>query len=265
MNPLRILCIGDVVGPCAVTVLKKHLWKLRKDCSADAVITNGENAALGNGLDTASAKSLLFSGTDVITSGNHIWQKKEIREFLNNTKSVIRPANYPAVCPGTGYTYCNARGYRILVLNVLGTTFMDALESPFITVERILEREAGKFDFSVLDIHAEATSEKMAIGKYFDGKITIIFGTHTHVQTADARIFQKGTGYITDLGMTGPADGILGVKNECIIEKLTTKMPVRFELAEGNILLCGCLFSIDTDSGRIIQTEPIQKEYQMST
>ncbi|MCQ2431662.1 MAG: TIGR00282 family metallophosphoesterase [Clostridia bacterium] len=261
MSKLQILAVGDIVGPGAVSIIEKNLWQIRKEYRADAVIVNGENAAVGNGLDVASAKTILFSGADVITTGNHVWQKKEIKEYLDTEQKIIRPANYPPVCPGSGYTYCDVCGWRMLVINALGTIFLDALESPFAVIDRILKREEGRYDFAALDFHAEATSEKLAIANYFDGRIQIIFGTHTHVQTADAKIFPKGTGYITDLGMTGPENSILGVKSEMIIEKMTAKMPVRFEIADGPITLCGALFTYDTDKKAVISVTPIRKEF----
>ena len=253
--------MGDVVGPAAVDALSRRLWDLRKKYGADFVVTNGENAAVGNGLDTAGAKSLLFSGTDVITSGNHIWQKNELRGFLDESPQIVRPANYPASCPGAGYTIReDGAGYRYLVMNVQGNVFMEPLDDPFTAVERILEREAGRYDLSVLDIHAEATSEKYALARYFDGRVSIIFGTHTHVQTADAQVFPGGTGYITDLGMTGPDDSILGVRSDIIIEKFRTKLPVRFQFADGPITLHGALFTVDRDTGKCTGAEGVKEE-----
>lgn len=261
MNPIRILCIGDVVGQAAVAALEKHLWPIRNTLGADLVITNSENAAQGNGLDVQSAKRILFAGTDVITSGNHIWKKKEIGNYLNDTANVIRPANFPASCPGCGYTICEARGYRVLVMNVLGTMYMEALDSPFDAIDRILALKEGSYDISVLDIHAEATSEKAALAAYFDGRVSAIFGTHTHVQTADASVLPGGTGFITDVGMTGPVDSILGVKKEIVIEKFRKHMPVRFDIADNEIALCGCLFTYDTDTKRVTQATPVRYEF----
>lgn len=254
---LKILCIGDVVGKEAVAYLGTKLWQMRRVLGAHFCVVNGENAAPGNGIDVDSAEAILAAGADVITSGNHIWQKSGFRGYLDNSTRVLRPANYPAVCPGQGWTIVDCEGYRVLVINVMGTVFLDALASPFETIERILEREKGNFDFAILDIHAEATSEKIALGRYFDGRIGIIFGTHTHVQTADEQIFPAGSGYITDLGMTGPVDSILGVKVSCIVEKMTTKMPVRFEIAEGGIVSHGALFTYDTDLHRCIVAERV--------
>lgn len=262
MSHLRILTIGDVVGPAALDVITQQLFSLRTECAADLIIVNGENAAPGNGIDIPSAKALLSAGADVITTGNHVWQKHGIRDFLSVSDSLLRPANYPAACPGSGYTVVNVLGYRFLVINAQGTVFMDALDSPFDALDRILEREEGRYDFSVLDFHAEATSEKLAMGYYLDGRVNIVVGTHTHVPTADLRVLPGGTGYITDLGMTGPCDSVLGVRREIIIEKFRTRMPVRFEISDNPIMLSGALFTLDTESRRICETEQIFRQYR---
>lgn len=261
MSQIRILTIGDVVGPAALDKLSEVLFSLKNEYKADFVIVNGENASPGNGIDIPSAKTLLYSGTDVITTGNHVWQKKDLRDFLCDSEQIIRPANYPPTCPGSGYTIRDCLGWRVLVINVMGTVYMESLESPFAVVDRILERERGRYDLAVLDIHAEATSEKIALGHYFDGRINIIFGTHTHVPTADLRILPGGSGYITDLGMVGPRESVLGVKTEIIIEKMTTKMPVRFEIADGPLLLCGACFTYDTEQKCITEAVQIQRSY----
>jgi len=257
-NEFKILAIGDVVGPAAVKYLTEKLWKYRKEKGIHMVVCNAENAALGNGLDPQSADALLAGGCDILTGGNHIFRKKEIRRYLEYSRTLVRPANYPYGTPGNGYTFADIDGYRVLVINVLGVIYLDALACPFATVDRILEREAGRYDFAVLDIHAEATSEKIAIGRYFDGRINVIFGTHTHVATADTVILPKGTGYVTDLGMTGPNDGVLGVRADIIIEKLRTKLPVKFELAEGEIEANGVIFTIDTLTGFVTAAERVK-------
>ena len=256
----RILAIGDIVGYESVECLKRQLWTLRRELGADFVVANGENAAEGNGLDAASAKTLLMAGVDVITTGNHVWKKNDLHAVLRSDDPVLRPANYPCSCPGTGYTVRTVNGYRVLVINVQGTTFMEALDNPFDTLERILEWERDRYDISVLDVHAEATGEKQAIARFFDGRISAVFGTHTHVQTADAQILPGGTGYLTDLGMTGPTDGILGMKKEIIIDRIRTKMPCRFAVAEGSIVLCGACFTVDTDTGLCVECTPVRKE-----
>ena len=257
-QPYKILAIGDVVGPAASDALCRQLFKLRGELGASMVIVNGENACAGNGLDSAAAKAFLGAGVDVITSGNHIWHKRDIKQFLEDCPTLIRPINYPPVCPGHGHIIVERGGKRVLVINALGTVFMDPFDSPFDAIDRVLEREAGKYDYSVLDIHAEATSEKLAIANYFDGRINVIFGTHTHVQTADERIMPKGSGYITDLGMTGPPDSVLGIKTDIIIEKFRTHMPVKFEVADGPSELQGALFTLGANTGRTVEAKRIK-------
>lgn len=257
MSCIKILAIGDIVGPAAAEFLRQKLWKFRGEKNIDFVVANGENVSDNNGIDSNSAYNLLSIGIDVITTGNHVWRKHDIREFLDTSRFITRPANYPAGCPGSGYVIFSVSGYKFIVINVLGQIFMDPLDCPFRTVERILDYEKGNYDFSILDIHAEATSEKYALGYYFDGKINVIFGTHTHVATADEQILQNGTGYITDLGMTGPVNSVLGIKKECIIEKLTTKMPVKFIVGDGKIQMHGAIFELDTDTKKIVSVERI--------
>lgn len=249
---MKILALGDIVGPDTIEELGKRLWNFRKQNNIDFVVANGENASRGNGLDAESAKKILDYGVDVITGGNHIWQKNSLRDFLENSNSIVRPLNYPTTSAGNGYTILDCNGYKILVMNVSGTVYMESLGCPFDAVEKVLKREEGRYDISLLDIHAEATGEKYALARYFDGKITAVYGTHTHVQTADEQLLENGTAYITDLGMCGPVNSILGVKSELIIEKMKTKMPVRFEFAEGNIDFCGVIIDFDTaNSGKI--------------
>lgn len=259
-QPFRILAIGDVVGPIASEALCKQLFKLRNELGVTLTILNGENACTGNGLDSAAAKSFLGAGADVITSGNHIWHKRDIKQFLEDCPTLIRPINYPSLCPGHGSVIVERGGKRVLVINALGTVFMDPFDNPFDAVDRVLEREAGKYDYSVLDFHAEATSEKLAIAGYFDGRINVIFGTHTHVQTADERILTGGSGYITDLGMTGPIDSVLGVRTDIIIEKFRTHMPVKFEIAEGPMELQGALFTLGANTGRTVEVKRVKVE-----
>lgn len=243
---MRILALGDIVSPAAVEGLKTKLWGYRKEQKIDFTVVNGENASKGNGLEAEAAKQLLDYGADVITGGNHIWQKNSLRSFLDSSKNIIRPLNFPGSCAGYGSTVLDCNGLKILVMNVSGTVFMESLDCPFNAVEKCLEANKGEYDVSLLDIHAEATGEKYALARYFDGKITAIFGTHTHVPTADEQILPGGTAYITDLGMCGPKNSILGVKSEIIIEKMRTKMPVRFEFAEGDVEYNGVIIDIDT-------------------
>lgn len=248
---MKILAIGDIVGRCGQEFIQKKLWDIRKRLGADFVIANGENASVGNGIDKSTSELLFMSGVDVITGGNHTFKKYDVYSYLDDNDRILRPANYPASCPGSGYCTVSVQGVRIMCMNLLGNVYLESLESPFTTAERILQREKGSCDICICDFHAEATSEKYALGYHFDGKINILFGTHTHVQTNDARVMPKGTGYVTDIGMTGPYDSILGVKKEIIIEKFLTKMPKRFEEAQGETLFNAVLFDIDTDTKKI--------------
>lgn len=248
---MKILALGDVVGECTLPFLQKTLWEKRRALGADLVIANGENVCDIHGLSQKAAEALFAAGVDFLTSGNHIFDRRDAHTFLNDTHSVIRPCNYPAACPGEGArVITSAEGWRVLVVNVSGSVFMDALGDPFRAVESELERARRTYDLAVLDIHAEATSEKLALARYFDGRFAAIFGTHTHVQTADEQILPNGTGYITDLGMTGPTNSILGVTPTDVIEKLRTHMPRRFTVAEGEIAACGALFDIDPVTGK---------------
>ncbi len=254
---MKILALGDVTGVASIPYLRSRLYAQRTALGADVVVANGENVTDIKGISRSHALELLDCGIDLITTGNHVFSQRDIGDLLDSTESIIRPANYPPACPGMGYATLRCGGWRLLCINVQGVVYMEPLDSPFATVERILERESGKYDFALLDIHAEATSEKLALARYFDGKINVIFGTHTHVPTADACILPGGTGYITDLGMTGPTGGVLGTETEAVIRKFTTKMPQRFTVATGQIKAQGALFDLDTDSGRVISVKPV--------
>lgn len=252
---MRLLIIGDVVGPCGTDFLKHNLHNIATTNKIDMIIANGENAAKNNGLDSISADVIFSAGVDVITSGNHIWHKFEMQNVIDNYENILRPANYPGDCPGNGYVVYKVGGMRVLVISVLGTVYLESLTSPFETVDRILKREEGSYDISIVDIHAEATSEKAAFARYFDGRITAVVGTHTHVQTADERILPKGTAFITDLGMTGAYESILGVECERVINKFLTKMPTRFEQADGECQFNAIIVTIDDSTCKAISIE----------
>lgn len=245
---MKILAIGDVVGARSIEYLNARLWKYREANRVDFVVANGENTSDIHGISAPDARSLLDAGADLITLGNHTYGRRDICTLLSDSERIIRPANYPPMAPGGGYTLLRIGGCRLLCINVLGTALMESLACPFQTVDRILEREAGNYDISLMDIHAEATSEKIALARYFDGRITMMFGTHTHVQTADEQILPGGSGYITDLGMTGPVGGVIGTDSEAVIEKFRTKMPVRFRVADGEISAHGALFTLSDDT-----------------
>ena len=245
---MRILAIGDVVGTRAIKYLEQNLWKLRDSKKIDYVIANGENASEIHGVSAKDARDILDSGVDFITLGNHTWNKRDIYAFLDtNTDVIIRPANYHGSAPGYGYAIVDIQGYRALIMNVLGQVFMDPVGDPFDAVEYILAREEGNFDFSILDVHAEATSEKYAIARVFDGKVDVIFGTHTHVPTADEQILPGGSAYVTDLGMTGPRNGVLGVDAERTLTKMRMHMPSQFTVADGEIRADAIIVTLDSD------------------
>ncbi len=254
-NSFKILALGDVVGPRAVEYLRKNLWHLRSRLRPDLVIANGENSAEPNGIDKQSAKTLFDSGVDVITTGNHVFRKSSVFSYLDDEKYILRPLNLPSECPGHGDTVIKIDGIRILVLNVLGQAFMEPSESPFSAIERALNKNAGEYDFCVLDIHAEATGEKKAIAYNFSDRIACAFGTHTHVQTNDAQILDGTCAYVTDIGMCGACDSILGVKKEAVIFKLKTKMLSKFDFSEGEIELNGAVFEVDRDTYKPLGVE----------
>lgn len=244
-NTFKILAVGDVVGPRACEYLERNLWKIRKEYSIDMVIVNGENSAEPNGIDKSSAGILFDSGADVITTGNHVFRKSSVFSYLDDKDEILRPLNYPSECPGHGDVVVNIDGYKILVLNVMGQAYLDVSSCPFEAVEKALKNHEGEYDFCVLDIHAEATGEKKAIAYNFASKISAVFGTHTHVQTNDAQILEGGCGYLTDVGMVGAQESILGVKKEAVIYKLKTKMLSKFDFADGEIEFNGAIFDID--------------------
>ena len=249
---MRILALGDVVGHVAIDYLADKLWAFRSKEKIDFCVANGENATEIRGISAADAEALLGTGVDLITLGNHAFGMRDVYSYLDaNEHSIIRPANYPTDAPGVGYTVCDVNGWRVLCINVSGRVYLDPLASPFDTVDRILEREDGRYDLALLDIHAEATSEKLAIGRYFDGRIQILFGTHTHVPTADEQILPHGSGYITDLGMCGPVDGILGTDADAVIHRFRTLMPTRFSVASGTVQAQGVIFDVDESAKKV--------------
>ena len=242
---MKILFLGDIVGISTLSLLENELYYIREELGLDFIIANGENVSNIHGISAADYNRLIYAGVDFITTGNHIWGKYDIKNVLEDKDNIIRPMNYPARLPGSGAKIFPINGIRVLMMNVSGTAFMDPLDNPFDAVEDALLDFDGEYDLSILDVHAEATAEKLAIANYFDGKIDIIVGTHTHVQTADERILPRGTAYITDLGMCGPIDSILGVDASKVIEKFRTHLPVRFETPEGECELNGAVFTYD--------------------
>ena len=253
---MNILALGDVVGSIGCHFLRRHLPALKKLKGIDLVIANGENSADGNGLTPTSVQYLLDSGVDVVTSGNHSFRRRESYELYDSCPALLRPANYPPSAPGKGYEVVDMGRIQVGVLNLIGVVYMESMESPFDAADRILA--AGTPKITVVDFHAEATGEKRSLGYYLDGRVSAVFGTHTHVQTADECVLPNGTGYLSDLGMTGPVQSVLGVKPELVIQKMRTKMPVRFDLADGDCRIDGAVFSVDEKSGKTVSIERIQ-------
>lgn len=247
----KILAIGDICGPASVEYLKRKLWRLRGELKANMVVANGENCAEPNGIDRQSAKELFESGVDIITTGNHVFRKSSVYSYLDDEERLLRPLNFPSSNPGHGDCIIKIDGHRVLCMNAMGSAYMDASACPFESIERCLARNAGGYDFAILDIHAEATGEKKAIAYEFCSRLAVCFGTHTHVQTNDAQII-GGCGYVTDLGMVGARESILGVKKENVIYKMKTKMLTKFDFAEGEIGASGALFEIDEDTHRCV-------------
>jgi len=217
----------------------------------DLAVANAENSAGGMGVDIKSAKELLSAGVQVLTSGNHIWKKKEIYPFLDEQESLIRPANFPSGAPGRGWCIWQHNGLRALVINLQGRVFMpNHVDDPFRCVDEILKQQGSQSPVVIVDMHAEATSEKCAMGWYLDGRASLVFGTHTHVQTADERILPAGTAYITDVGMCGPFDSVIGMEKETVIRGFITQLPRQFEVAQENVMLQGVITDIDEESGK---------------
>lgn len=251
---MNILAIGDVVGSIGCRFLRSHLPSLKKMKGVDLVIANGENSADGNGLTPSSVRYLLDSGVDVVTSGNHSFRRRESYDTYDTCEFLLRPANFPAAAPGRGFCVVDMGRVQVGVVNLMGVVYMESLESPFDCADRILAQGMPKI--TVVDFHAEATGEKRSLFWYLDGRVSAVFGTHTHVQTADECVLPNGTGCITDLGMTGPVNSVLGVKPELVIQKMRTKMPVRFDLvAGGPCCIGGALFQIDDATGKALSAE----------
>lgn len=248
---MRVLILGDVMGRPARRAVRALVPGLIERDEIDLVIANAENAAGGMGVDIKSANELLSAGVHVLTSGNHIWKKKEIYPYLDERENLLRPANFPAGAPGKGWRVWQQKGLRALVINLQGRVFMpNHVDDPFRCVDEILRLHASQSPVVIVDMHAEATSEKYAMGWHLDGRASLVFGTHTHVQTADERIFPSGTAYITDVGMCGPFDSVIGMDKDTVIRGFITQLPRTFEVAQDNVVLQGVIAEIDDESGR---------------
>ena len=254
---MKILAIGDIVGESGVRKLKEELPRIKKEENIDFVITNGENAAGGMGLTEKNFKDILEAGTNVVTMGNHTWGKKDIFKFIDDSK-LLRPANYPKGVVGKGLGIYECKDKKIAVMNFLGRVDLNILtENPFILAKEMVEELQGKVDMIFIDFHAEATAEKIAMGRFLDGKITGLFGTHTHVQTADEQILPNGTAYITDLGMTGPRDSVIGMDMQVSFKRFETTLPEKYKLAEGECMLNAVEFEVDEKTNKVTEIKRI--------
>ncbi|MDX6645884.1 MAG: 2,3-cyclic-nucleotide 2-phosphodiesterase [Miltoncostaeaceae bacterium] len=245
---MRALLIGDVVGGVGLRALLTRLPELREEHRPDLVVVNAENAAAGAGTSARQARDLLEAGVDVLTGGNHTFRQRDFYPMLETEPRVLRPANLSSRAPGRGLTTVTAAsGERVAVLNLQGAVFMEAAQSPFVVVDELVARARSETPFVLVDLHAEATSEKMAVGHHLDGRVTAVVGTHTHVQTADARVLPKGTAYMTDIGMTGPHDSVIGMRIDQSLRRFLTGLPARFDPAEGGVLVQGALVEAGPD------------------
>jgi metallophosphoesterase (TIGR00282 family) len=252
---MRTLFVGDVFGQPGRDALLRWLPGFREERAVDFIIVNGENIANGAGITSKLALRLLDAGVDVITTGNHVYRQKEVYSFLNADDRIVRPANYPGGSPGRGLTVRRtADGGEVAVINLAGGLFMGSGMSPFRIVDRLVDEAGGMADTVFVDLHAEATSEKVAMGHYLDGRVTAVVGTHTHVQTSDARVLPGGTAYITDVGMTGPLESVIGVRTDIIVQRFLTEMPQRFEVADGPARLDAVVITAEAGRASSIET-----------
>lgn len=248
---LKILFMGDIVGKPGRLAIHDLLPDLIEQESLDYVIANAENIAGGSGVTVNLFKKLLSYGVNFVTTGDHVWRRQEIIPLFNESRRIIRPANFPVQSAGNGYSIIEVRdGVKIAVMQLIGRIFMPAVRCPFLVADEILEKIHRETNSVIVDMHAEATSEKIAMGWYLDGRVSAVLGSHTHVQTSDERILPKGTAYITDVGMTGPHDGVIGRNKEAVLYKFTTHMPMQFTVAVGDVQICGAVVTIDSDTGR---------------
>jgi metallophosphoesterase (TIGR00282 family) len=253
---LIVVFFGDVIGKPGRELLMEKLSELRKRFDADAVIANGENVTDGTGIRPSHADALLNAGVDVITTGNHVWRQRDVYRYLDEQPRVIRPFNFLESNPGRGLTVVDTPAGRLGVVDLSGHLFMNAARSPFAAIDEALEQLEGVRNV-VVDLHGEASSEKVAMGWYLDGRVSAVIGTHTHVRTGDARVLPGGTAYITDAGMCGPRDSVIGVKKELVLERMLTQLPVRFEVADGDVWLEGVLVEIGPD-GHALRIDPFE-------
>ncbi|MFH1715095.1 MAG: TIGR00282 family metallophosphoesterase [Elusimicrobiota bacterium] len=256
---MKIIFIADIIGKPGRAVLSKELPLLIHEECPDLVIANGENAAAGFGITPDVAKELFENKIDVITLGNHTWDKKEVASLLDDP-GIVRPANYPEGVKGKGYTIVETKkGQKVGVLNLMGRVFMNSIDCPFKKADAVIEEIKKETQYIIVDVHAEATSEKNALGWYLDGRVSAVLGTHTHVQTSDDKILPRGTAYITDVGMTGSQDSVIGIKKEIIIEKFLKQVPIKYEVNDKKLVLEGVIVNIDDKSGKAVSIKRLRK------
>jgi metallophosphoesterase (TIGR00282 family) len=259
-DQLNVLFIGDIVGRLGRAITKSHLPDLKMEHSIDLTIANGENSASGYGMTEKVYKELVEMGIDAVTMGNHTYDKKDYEKFLKDMPNIARPANYPPQAVGRDHVLLEVNGLKIAVINLLGRVFMQCVDDPFRAAKALVEKLKGETNIIIVDIHAEATSEKMAMGYFLDGSVSAVLGTHTHVMTADERILTNGTAYISDIGMTGAYDSVIGMEKEQILSRFTTGMPIKFEpTTTGTGLLNAVVIRIDVKSGKAKEIKRIQK------
>ncbi len=256
---MNILAVGDIVGNCGINKLKMELHDIKNKYNIDFCIVNAENAAEGMGLTIKNFKDIISSGADCITMGNHTWGKKEIFQIIDEPE-LIRPINYPEGVCGKGYNIYSCKNKKIAVINAMGRAEINVqTENPFLQVKKVIDEIKTKVDLIFLDFHAEATAEKQAMGYFLDGEITAMFGTHTHVQTADEKILEKGTAYITDIGMTGPKKSILGMDIDAALKRFLTALPEKYKVAAGEAMLNGCIVEVDDNTNKVTKIFKIEK------
>lgn len=255
---VKLLFLGDIVGSAGRDMVKDYLPRLKRKFMPTFTVANGENAASGRGITAKIARELYDAGVDGITLGNHTWDNKEIFDFIDNESKMVRPANFPEGTPGRGIMYVKSGSQELAVINLQGRAFLPPLDCPFLTADKLVEQARKRTPYVFVDFHAEATSEKQAMGWYLDGRVSAVVGTHTHVQTGDERILPNGTGYLTDAGMCGPSNGILGMEREAVMKKFLTQLPVRFQVADGPTQLNAVLYHLEKSTGKTVKIQRIR-------
>ena len=257
---MKILVVGDIVGGPGRMAMARVATRYKAEGRADAVIANAENSAAGRGITAALAEELFAGGADVLTMGDHVWDQKEAGAYFDKEPRVARALNLPPGCPGRGVVTVQTAAGPVTVIQLMGRTFMNSIaDCPFRAIDEWLKKNGGQHKLVIVDMHAEATSEKVAMGKFLDGRVTAVLGTHTHIQTADEAISAKGTAYMTDLGMTGPCDSVIGRTTDAIVTRFLTGMPTKFEIASGDVRLHGALLNVDPETGKALKIKRVEE------